>query len=59
MTAPKQADSVSIADYLAGEELSGAKHEYLVEKRDAYHTIPSLKVLIFVDPDSPSSATPV
>lgn len=29
MTALKQPDSVSIADYLAGEEISGVKHEYL------------------------------
>ena len=141
----KQPDSISIADYLAGEEISGVKHEYLggtvhamagatnqhnaiatstllalgsqlrgkscqpfnsdtkvhieypdhtrfyypdamvvcqpnpasdhfqdqpvviievlsdstrrtdlVEKRDAYLTIPSLKVLIFVEPDAPS-----
>jgi Uma2 family endonuclease len=145
MTALKQPDSVSIAEYLAGEEISGVKHEYLggavhamagatnqhntiststllalgsqlrgkscqpfnsdtkirieypdhtrfyypdamvvcqpnsasdhfqdqpvvvievlsdstrradlVEKRDAYLTIPSLKVLIFVEPDAPS-----
>jgi Uma2 family endonuclease len=146
MTALKQPDFISIAEYLAGEEISGVKHEYLggavhamagatnqhnsiagncfaalhgklrgkscqpfnsdtkirieypdhtrfyypdamvvcqpnsasdhfqdqpvvvievlsdstrradlVEKRDAYLTIPSLKVLIFVEPDSPSA----
>lgn len=29
MTAPKQATSLTIAEYLAGEELSDVKHEYL------------------------------
>lgn len=29
MTALKQPCSISIADYLAGEELSEVKHEYL------------------------------
>ena len=29
MTALKQPDSIPVADYLAGEEISGVKHEYL------------------------------
>lgn len=29
MTALKQPSSISISEYLAGEELSGVKHEYL------------------------------
>jgi hypothetical protein len=42
----KQSGSISIAEYLAGEELSDVKHEYL--------TIPSLKVLILAESESPS-----
>jgi Uma2 family endonuclease len=29
MTAPRQPDSITVSDYLAGEEISDTKHEYL------------------------------
>ena len=62
MKALEHPDSLSVEDYLAGEEVSGVVVEVLSEstrrvdaneKRDAYFTGPSLKALILVESDRP------